>query len=589
MIKNLSDCVPGRMLALLAVCGASMSATAQPLTPAFTYQGSLQGAGAPVNGQVDIQFTLFDQATGGTVLGSTFVANNVDVVDGRFTTVLNAGGEFANAFNIGNRRWLEIAVRSPAGSASPFVALSPRQELTASPFATFAVQANYANLLGGFDTNYYRNATNLNAGTVALSRLPASVARTDTPQTFTGLITASAGINSAGTVNASAFTGSGAGLTALNATNLGTGTLADARLSTNVPLKNGNNTFSGPNILQNPANIFTGSGAGLISLNASNISNGSLADARLSTNVALRGATQTFSGINTFSGATNVTGALTATNAANVLSGTFDGGFSGSFTGDGAALSSLNASNISTGSLSAARLPASGAWAITGTLSVGSIHFANNGTRLGIGTSTPTHGFEVTTDMRVGDGAGPHLDINRDSITSVNGATPLALRLNYNAGDVYLAMSGNTHVRVLQIHGADVAEKFPISGETPRPGMVMMIDEKNPGKLTLAQGAYNPHVAGVVSGANDLPAGTILGNLPGSESQPPIALSGRVWVWADATTGAIRPGDMLTTSETPGHAMRATDRDRSYGSVIGKAMTELETGTGMVLVLVNLK
>jgi hypothetical protein len=92
----------------------------------------------------------------------------------------------------------------------------------------------------------------------------------------------------------------------------------------------------------------------------------------------------------------------------------------------------------------------------------------------------------------------------------------------------------------------------------------------------------------VVSGANGLLTGTILGNLPGHEDAPPIALSGRVWVDCDASNGAIEPGDLLTTSDTPGHAMKVADYSRAQGAVIGKAMTRLETGRGLVLVLVSL-
>jgi hypothetical protein len=63
-----------------------------------------------------------------------------------------------------------------------------------------------------------------------------------------------------------------------------------------------------------------------------------------------------------------------------------------------------------------------------------------------------------------------------------------------------------------------------------------------------------------------------------------------VYVWCDAEVGgAITPGDRLTTSATPGHAMRVGDESRAAGAVIGKAMTELKEGTGLVLVLVNLQ
>jgi hypothetical protein len=62
-----------------------------------------------------------------------------------------------------------------------------------------------------------------------------------------------------------------------------------------------------------------------------------------------------------------------------------------------------------------------------------------------------------------------------------------------------------------------------------------------------------------------------------------------VWCYCDAATQAIQPGDLLTTSDTPGHAMKATDREHSHGAVLGKAMTALNDGErGLVLVLVNL-
>jgi len=69
----------------------------------------------------------------------------------------------------------------------------------------------------------------------------------------------------------------------------------------------------------------------------------------------------------------------------------------------------------------------------------------------------------------------------------------------------------------------------------------------------------------------------------------PVALSGRVYCWADASTGAIRPGDLLTTSSIPGHAMKVSDHTRALGAIIGKAMTSLEKGKGLVLVLVSLQ
>ncbi len=157
--------------------------------------------------------------------------------------------------------------------------------------------------------------------------------------------------------------------------------------------------------------------------------------------------------------------------------------------------------------------------------------------------------------------------------------------------DTALHVIGNARVNVLEVTGADLAERFPTVDDAPMaPGMVVEIDPDNVGHLRLAQGEYSPLVAGIVSGANGLPAGTVMGNLPGAEDGPAIALSGRVWVYCDAAEHAIEPGALLTTSPTPGHAMRAADPDRAHGAVIGKAMSSLGKGeTGLVLVIVGLQ
>ena len=152
-------------------------------------------------------------------------------------------------------------------------------------------------------------------------------------------------------------------------------------------------------------------------------------------------------------------------------------------------------------------------------------------------------------------------------------------------GNAYFA--GTMKASIVQIEGADVAERMPASEEI-QPGMVTEIDPTQGGQVRLARGAYSPLVAGIVSGANSFAPGAILGNLPGDEDAPPIALAGRVYCWCDAdANGSIQPGDLLTTSATPGHAMRATDRDKSFGAVIGKAMTALDGGRGLVMVLVQ--
>lgn len=147
--------------------------------------------------------------------------------------------------------------------------------------------------------------------------------------------------------------------------------------------------------------------------------------------------------------------------------------------------------------------------------------------------------------------------------------------------------------------GADLAEQFqvnrPQNGSrgavtAVEPGMVVVIDPQNPGQLLVSSQAYDRKVAGIISGAGGIEPGMVMGpsDAP-AEGDQPVALTGRVYVWADASQGAIEPGDLLTTSDIPGHAMKVTDYVRAQGAIIGKAMSGLRTGNGLVLVLVTLQ
>jgi hypothetical protein len=93
-----------------------------------------------------------------------------------------------------------------------------------------------------------------------------------------------------------------------------------------------------------------------------------------------------------------------------------------------------------------------------------------------------------------------------------------------------------------------------------------------------------------VSGAGGLDAGLLMGPVTtAGEGKYPVALTGRVYCHACTSNGQILPGDLLTTSDIPGHAMKATNHKRSQGAVIGKAMSELREGRGLVLVLITLQ
>ena len=133
--------------------------------------------------------------------------------------------------------------------------------------------------------------------------------------------------------------------------------------------------------------------------------------------------------------------------------------------------------------------------------------------------------------------------------------------------------------------GSDLAEKFYFSDASDiAPGMVVAIDvSAQPGILKQSTMAYDSRVIGVVSGANGLSPGAIIG-----DGDHPVALAGRVWVYSDASYEAIQPGDWLASSNTPGYAMKASSVMR--GGIIGKAMTALPRGQkGFVLMMVSLQ
>jgi len=155
---------------------------------------------------------------------------------------------------------------------------------------------------------------------------------------------------------------------------------------------------------------------------------------------------------------------------------------------------------------------------------------------------------------------------------------------------VALRAIGLAQVNTLQILGADLAESFPVEGGSAEPGTVLSLGGGADGQLLICDEPYSRRVAGVVSGAHGLDAGVVLkGKDFDTKGHVAVALTGRVWVRCDATRTPIRIGDLLTSAERPGHAMAATDRERAYGAILGKAMTSLESGTGMVLVLVSLQ
>jgi hypothetical protein len=137
-------------------------------------------------------------------------------------------------------------------------------------------------------------------------------------------------------------------------------------------------------------------------------------------------------------------------------------------------------------------------------------------------------------------------------------------------------------------NAADCAEDFDISTDAcAEPGTVMVLDDE--GSLRESCRPYDRRVAGVISGAGNYRAGLILDKQPSRGNRKPIALVGKVFCKVDAQLGAVEVGDLLTTSSTAGHAMRADDPAKAFGAVIGKALRPLANGQGLIPILISLQ
>jgi hypothetical protein len=135
---------------------------------------------------------------------------------------------------------------------------------------------------------------------------------------------------------------------------------------------------------------------------------------------------------------------------------------------------------------------------------------------------------------------------------------------------------------------ADWAEDFDLADSSAaEPGDVMSLDEE--GRLKPCADAYDMRVVGIVSGAGNFRPAIILGRHSDGSKHVPIGLSGKAFCKVDATYGDIKVGDLLTTSTTKGHAMRASDAGKAYGAIVGKALKPLKAGRGLIPVLVALQ
>lgn len=533
--------------------------------PRISYQGRLTHAGGePLNGTVKLVFQLWDAASGGNKIGGDIVRSNVPVSDGLFMVELDV---WHGTFN-GQALWLRIQVDDQW--------LTPRQALLPVPYA--------------------------------LSLRPGAVIRGDTPV----LSVESEGVS--GSLATHVALGGWPPATlpvGAQGKAVGDGIGVDGEASDGATVAvRGRATDSGP--VTNYGGYFEALGAagrGVAGIVSGASAVGVLGEAVGSSGIgvaarhsqtgnyvelgrndmglraiaplgdAIRGLSSASAksgvyGVNSVSDGFGIYGRNSATDNFGYLGGEA-GAYGEAHSAGGVGVSGRSDSNH-------------GIMGWTGTSTQGEISgvFGHSTQGTGVtGRSVSYNGVKAITQSNAhaalaagNDGGGP-------ALYARGGTLGVAAVFRGNVA----VQSLGTGATILELgEGLDYSEGFYVSdAASVYPGMVLVIDPDNPGWLRISREAYDRRVAGIVSGANGLGSGVHLG---GDEFDYGVALAGRVYCRVDGAYGAISPGDLLTSSPTPGYAMVATDRSRAQGAILGKAMESLPAGAqGEILVLVSLQ
>ena len=520
------------MVSLFVVCASQ----AAPMGTAFTYQGRLIEANSAADGLYDFAFKLYDANVAGTQKGIVIDVNELDVVDGLFTVLLDFG---SNVFD-GNAVWLEIGAR-PGSLKDPnaYTLLIPRQEITPAPYSlqTRGLFVDSALNVGIGTTIPVATLDVTNpGGRTAISGKSPWVGvwgiHNSTTGSFPGVLGETDSLNSAasgvrGRVTSTSPGSLSAGVWGMNA---GTG-------SNGIGVR-GSHDGSGKGVY---GSSLTGTGVYGIATGTSGVNYGVRGETDSSSGYAgyFTGGQNYFEGkvgIGTTNPRTELeikgtTGLRVTTGEHSNVFGEFRHAYSGGL--------QINAN-------------AGGGWADISLQTDNTTRvFIESGGNVGIGTTSPSRKLTVRGNL--------------------------------------LLESESTGAAVMELgEGLDYAEGFNVTDKNAvKPGTVLVIDPEYSGKLTVSDKAYDNRVAGIAAGSKGLGSGVRLGV---GQFDCDVALAGRVYCNVDATEAGVEPGDLLTTSATPGYAMKAVEYMRAQGATLGKAMERLGKGQkGQILVLVTLQ
>jgi hypothetical protein len=551
----------GTLMLLLA----AVSVAAPPTL--LTYQGALTDAdGNPADGTYSMIFEMHSSATGGIPVWLE-VIDGIKVVDGVFTVVL--GGTEPLPAGLANCKYLQVDLAYGGGP------MLPRQRLTSVPYALEAVNAassGNALKLGGQSAAYYRNASNLNSGTLPVERLPAGCI---TSGKIKDGGVATVDLASSAVATAKLADGAVTGAKVLDGS-LSTDDLANSAVAT---AKIADGAVTGAKIAAGSA--VSGTVAGAAGFEAANDDSGFGSVGLRGEATAASGQTYGVSGESSSSSGTGVSGEATA------ASGQTYGVRGEAASADGRGVDGWASSPTGTtygvrgqAESSSGRGVEGTAGAATGaTFGVWGTALSTSGTGVygtGMASSGSTYGVRGGVNSPDGKALEAYAPSNGYGLYVTSGKAYFAGAVTMNSTlDVsgYATFSGG--------HG-DLAENY--RGRDVEAGDVVIIGED--GVLVKCARACDSAVAGIVSTS---PSMKLQGRIDEGEGVVPLALVGRVLCKVDASERAIKPGDLLVASATPGHAMKCPSKRPAAGTVIGKALEDLDKGTGVIQVLVTLR
>lgn len=210
-------------------------------------------------------------------------------------------------------------------------------------------------------------------------------------------------------------------------------------------------------------------------------------------------------------------------------------------------------------------------------------------TAANLSTGPGVYGKSAQGDAVHGESAGT----NMSGIAGIHtaGGNGVYGRSSGNAGnfDGNVQINGNLNITGdIFLPGADVAEQFAVAAnQTLVPGTLVVVDEN--GELRASSRPYDKAIAGVVAGAGSYRPGVILDSQSPHVPCAKVSLIGKSFCYADASYGPIAVGDPLTSSANAGCAMKASDRAKAFGAIVGKALKPLNSGTELIPILITLQ